>query len=31
LNYTFDAVAKRMGTKIDDPQFVSFIHQELKA
>lgn len=30
LNYTFWAVAKRMGTKIDDPQFVTYIHNKLK-
>ena len=31
LNYTFAAVAKRMGTSINDPKFVTFIHQKLQA
>jgi ribose 5-phosphate isomerase RpiB len=30
LNYTFQKVADQMGTKIDDPQFVTYIHNKLK-
>ncbi len=31
LNYTFQAVADQMGTKINDPQFVTYIHNQLKS
>ncbi len=31
LNYTFWAVAKRMGKSIDDPQFITFVHNKLKS
>jgi len=30
LNYTFGPVAKRMGTSINDPKFITFVHNKLK-
>ncbi len=31
LNYTFKAVAKRMGTSVDDPKFVGWVHGKLRS